>query len=76
MVVIANLFLKGENPENVRVLSLQGNEIIIELEMPVRDDKTYQIQINENRFNLEFTQIDVNFEKNQKIYCRAKGFIF
>ncbi|APC49601.1 hypothetical protein BME96_16000 [Virgibacillus halodenitrificans] len=76
MVGVAKLFLQGENLGDARVLSLQGNEIIIELKMPVSDDRTYQIQIGGKQFNLEFTQINVTTPKHQTVYCQAKGLIF
>ncbi|MED3644709.1 hypothetical protein P5F75_15175 [Caldifermentibacillus hisashii] len=74
--MIGKLFLHGNIIGNVRILSQQGNEIIIELQTPVSDDEIYQIQIGEDQYNLEFTQIDVNFQENQPVRCQARGFIF
>ncbi|VEF46915.1 Uncharacterised protein [Bacillus freudenreichii] len=74
--MIAVLLLQGERNGDVRVLSLQGNEVVIELQLPVYDDKVYQIQIDGNQFNLEFTYINGTFEKHQAVYYEARGFIF
>ena len=70
------LLLQGERIGDVRVLSLQGNEIVIELQIPVYDDRAYQIQIDGNQFNLEFTHINGTIQKHQAVYYQAKGFIF
>jgi len=70
------LLLQGEIIGDAKVLSLQGNEVVIELQMPVSDERTYQILIDGIQYNLEFTKINANIQTHQTAYCQARGFIF
>ncbi len=76
MNTIANILLQGEIIGDAKVLSLKENEIVIELQIPVFDDRTYQIQIQGNQYNLEFTQINGTIQKNKPVSYQARGFIF
>jgi len=76
MRLFTKLLLNGVIIGEVKVLSREGNEILLELNIPVYDDKPYQIELDDNLFNLKFSRIDGDIQKGKEVYFQANATVF